>query len=531
MKKLLLSFILLISPLAHGDNLLDVLDGKADSDGLAVVKKESLLNALIPYPTAEQNIFLGFMNEQKFDKALFQWPSAFSGTSFANSANGRALYGYLLYKNGLEVVGVETLFEAKPTQVNKRLMRLWQGLMQENEDLWTYTNVQWNSQWTDVFGVAAEVTILSRRFDKNLPAAQWEALLRKTTKGTWERNWSEWQYVTSLISEGEDVKAAKLLKHLQTVTENNPVSQNLMNLTAARLLYQNGFLNDAIKYYGKVEKKSDYWFEAQEEIGWSYIRLGQPQNTLAISQTLLAKDFTADVGPETFYLTSLAQLKTCDYTELSKLLKEFRNRFQSKAQRMLLMQKTPESQATRKLFSLLKESRTQMPALGAYGSEVPRYSTRDESLFYLVQREKKLAHEADVARKLYSSSLSGGTAQVGFQAKMEKFKKAIESRARVSYTAALGRMQELAKQEVQEIGDILKKMQIVEAELIQQLAMAERVIEDTQGKTASVKKGSTGSQAKDTVQFPFEGEVWFDELSNYRVDIAKGCQSGKEKKL
>lgn len=172
-----------------------------------------------------------------------------------------------------------------------------------------------------------------------------------------------------------------------------------------------------------------------------------------------------------------------------------------------------------------------MPALGAYGSEVPRYSTRDESLFYLVQREKKLAHEADVARKLYSSSLSGGTAQVGFQAKMEKFKKAIESRARVSYTAALGRMQELAKQEVQEIGDILKKMQIVEAELIQQLAMAERVIEDTQGKTASVKKGSTGSQAKDTVQFPFEGEVWFDELSNYRVDIAKGCQSGKEKKL
>ena len=528
----LLFCILLFSPSIYADDLLDVLNGSNEkSDGLSLEKKSSIFKSIMPRRNAEQNIFFQFLEKGDYNKALYQWPSAFEGGRFANTGNGRALYGYLLFKNGLKLTGIETLFSANPTQINKTLIGLWRGLMQTHESLWTLTDVSWNNQWTKMFGLPAEVAVRARRFDADLSLSKLEDLLRKTTSKTWERSWTEWRFVTSLLFQGEDIKAAKLLKHLQGIKENNPVSTNLMNITAARMLYQNGYLSQSIRYYEKVDKGSDYWFEALEEMGWAELRLGKPQNTLAHTQTLLTPSLEPDVGPETFYLASLANLKICDYVQVSQLLKEYRKRFQTKAKVMMSLRETPDNKAVQTLFTKLENGRTSLPALGQYGVEVPRHSTRDENLFYLVSRQKILRAEAETAKKLYSNSLSEGTAQVGFQAKMERFKKSISQRARNSFTASLNRVKKLAQQEIDEISSILKKMQIVEAELIQQLAMTERVIEDSKNKIAKTKKGTTGSQAKDTLKFPYQGEIWFDELANYKIDIAKGCQSGEGKTL
>ncbi|MCJ8276727.1 MAG: hypothetical protein MJK18_07790, partial [Bdellovibrionales bacterium] len=509
------------------DDLLNVLDGSTKSDGLSIEKKSSIFKGLVARPSAEQNIFFQFLEKGDDKKALYQWPSAFENSSFAATDNGKALYGYLLYRNGLEITGLEKLFTARPTKIKKKLVGLWRGLMQTNEELWTFADIEWNNQWTEIFGLPAEVAVISRRFDKDLTTQKLEELLRKTTKNTWERSWTEWRFVTNLLFKGEDVKAAKLLKHLQGVKSNNPISTNLMNLTAARMLYQNGYLTEAIRYYEKIEKSSDYWFEAQEEIAWSYLRLGQSQNTLASSMTLMTPDFTADVGPEVFYLSSLANLKVCDYASVSRTLQDFRTRFQKKAQSLINIKNGEDTKSIGKLVSILRKGRARMTDLGGEGIRLPRHSTRDEALFFMVQRNKKLDREAKRASELYSQSLSEGTALVGFQAKMEKFKKFVESRARNSYTSSVNRIQQLAATEITEIHDVLKKMQIVEAELIQQLAMVDRVIEETKNKVSKVKKGTTGSQSDDSLSFPYQGEIWFDEIANYRIDIAKGCQSGK----
>ncbi len=531
MIKLILMLCLFSSP-SFADDLLEVLDGsQGQEEGLVIEKKSTLFKGLVAQPNAEQNIFFQFLEKGDERKALYQWPSAFAGTSFANSDSGKALYGYLLFKNGLQITGIESLFMAQPQGISKNLIRLWRGLMQTNETLWKLTDVQWSNQWTEVFGVSAEVMVTARRFDSEPDLAQLERLLRKTTSNTWERSWTEWRYITYLITQDEIIKAAKLLKHLQGVEQGNPVSSDLMDLTAARLLYQKGFLTPSLRYYEKVSKGSDYWFEALEEMGWAELRLGRPQNTLAHTRTLLVDDLQTDVGPEAFYLTSLANLKVCDYQEVSINLQEFRTRFRKKAATLLGLKETPESPAVKKLFSLLAEDRTNMPALGKYGQDLPRHSTRDESLFYLVQRQTKMAAEAEIAKNLYSQSLSEGTAQVGFQAKMEKFRKAIENRSRNSFTASLNRVKELANDEINEISNVLKKMQIVEAELIQQLAVSDRVINDTANMQAKVQKGTTGSASRDTLSFPFNGEVWFDELSQYKIDIAGGCQAGKGKTL
>jgi Zn-finger domain-containing protein len=85
------------------------------------------------------------------------------------------------------------------------------------------------------------------------------------------------------------------------------------------------------------------------------------------------------------------------------------------------------------------------------------------------------------------------------------------------------RVRQLAVEELAEIERILHKMQIVEAELIQQLALAEQLIKQE----VKQPKILTGDSSRDryALKFPFEGEVWFDELSNYKIDLKGGCQA------
>ncbi|MNY83113.1 hypothetical protein D3C86_2256500 [compost metagenome] len=38
-----------------------------------------------------------------------------------------------------------------------------------------------------------------------------------------------------------------------------------------------------------------------------------------------------------------------------------------------------------------------------------------------------------------------------------------------------------------------------------------------------VRKGTTGTTDKYAMSFATSKEVWFDELSNFKVDVKKGC--------
>jgi hypothetical protein len=81
---------------------------------------------------------------------------------------------------------------------------------------------------------------------------------------------------------------------------------------------------------------------------------------------------------------------------------------------------------------------------------------------------------------------------------------------------------------VAETKEILRKMHIVEAELIQQVSLAERVAKQTKGLNIPEKRGSTGAKGTDVLKFKAENEIWFDEISNYKVDVKNGCHGRKK---
>jgi hypothetical protein len=485
--------------------------------------------------TAEQNIFLSFLDKNQYEKAIYQWWPAFETSDFRKTSSGRALYAFLLFKNQLEVNGLQNLMDIeKPNEIHSDLIKLWKLLVPAGSPVWNLVKVNWNDDWTSVFDVATEIQVRSRQMHDLADTGKIFELLRKTGVGSRERSWLEWQMALGLSLVGDVAKAAKVLSHLMK-DKSQLISEDLQNVTAARLLYQQGYLGPAIGYYTKIPMQSEYWYTAQEEMAWSYIRKGEPQNTLAVTQTLMHKDFAPQVGPEAIFLRALAFLKVCDYPEVVNTINEFRKRFKDRAQIMMSLRESGQSPDIEKLMTELRKGRVRLLSLGPSAGRIPSYVSRDEVLFDLVQAQKALEKESQLAGDLYSRSLTGGSDQVGFQARLEDLKKLAEQKLQSAKSATYARIKDLASEEVSEIQRILQKMQIVDAEVIQQIERADRIIKANlnmkdQDKNRSedlAKLGSTGSRAKHAVKYPFEGETWFDELTNYKVNIKKGCLASR----
>lgn len=529
MNKFVLASILVLAPLVSfgEDDLLSILDNKVEEQVVperTESERTEVTRDFLTRTTPEQNIFFSFFEKGEYEKALFQWRSAFGDGPYSDEV--RALYGFVLLKNGLTTVGLETLFQvSEPGKLPKSLMELWKKEVPETSKVWERVQVAWNDGWTKIFGPTAEAKVFAAGSPSLADLDGIESRIRQTSAGSWERAWLQWQLVLGLAINGDVAKAAKVLNNLMN-SQGNPVGQPLMDITAARMLFERGFLDASIEYYKKVPKSSEYWWDAQEEMGWAYIRKGEPQNTLAVTQGLLRPEFMALVGPETVFLRSLAELKICDYPAVMKTIGIFRDRFRPKAVALLGFTNGEKDDVLKQFVDQMTIKEKTLRDLGKMGSELPRFITRDETFLNRVRVYRQLKQEADLASKLYSRSLTGGTAEVGFQAPIEIIRNQVESRAKLAQNSAYEQVKKLAQRELDEIRKLLDKMHIVEAELLQQVSQVDRVIADS-SKKVEVKKGTTGSNARDTIWFVHDGEFWFDEISNFQVTVTKGCQARK----
>ena len=500
-------------------------DQKADGPIVKIIKTE------IPSLTAEQNIFAQFFTDGDFEKALYQWPTAFGETAFTKTPTGRALKAYILLKNGVQVYPLEQLLSInEPKKVANDLIVLWHDAAPASNAGWSYVNpTLWNTAWADILGPAVEIRIRGRATYGADQEALIKDLIAKSAQGSSERAWLAWQLVLAKATAGTEEESANAAKALALLMKmpNNPVSQDLMTLTAARLLYQNGFLDAALKYYEKVPKSSEDWFDAQEEMGWAYLRKGEPQNTIAVEKTLVQPVFASQIGPETLYLRSLALLKSCDYPEVHKSLDMFRERYKPRAKALLSLSNDANVPAVQRFIAADKIKRVKFTDLGADAAELPRFITRDEDVHQSIRTQAMLEKDAAKFGELYARSLSGGTGKVGFQAELEEQKKDIDSRVQAARSLTFTRVKAMASDETNEIAQILQKLHIVEAEVIQQLALSGQVTDATANMKVAEKKGTTGATGPDRIWFPDEKETWFDELAHYQVDLKKGCQAVK----
>lgn len=529
--KIIVGLVLALSFKAQAQDLESILDEGSQKPAAKVVKKEKAVSQGHPVTVAvkkqvqtlnsEQQIFLRFVEAAEWDKATLQFLQAFEGTAFQKSSSGRALFGYVQFQAGLPITGTETLFLAEnPNQIAFEIAELWKKALPVNHFAWDMARVGWSPAWENFFGPEIETKLKLQKLGKVSDIETLKKLSARATPNTIEKAQIEWQLALAYSMKDQPDVAAKTLAGLMKATK-KPISEDLLQITAARLLFQNGYFDAASKYYDRVSKKSDYWTEAQEEKAWAFIRKGEPQNAIAVSRSLTVPAMASQVSPEAYFVQALGQLKICDYAGVQESLTTFPKRFQARTKKLVELSKGGQSADADKAIAQLKKGKIQIQDIGAAAASLPRLTARDQKLFQFVQTQKHYENEARVAEVLYSKSL----ALTGLQGFFENLKKNTLLKAQAAEAAAANRVKELAATEVEETKEILRKMHIVEAELIQQVSIADRVARDTATDKIAVKNGTTGSKDKHAMTFPAENEVWFDEIGSYKVDVKKACHS------
>ncbi|MCM2283031.1 MAG: hypothetical protein NDI61_14410 [Bdellovibrionaceae bacterium] len=507
------------------DDLLKLLGGETTAQKQATTQSASELRLLLQVEGPEAQIFLSHFESGDFERALFPWPVAFGGKAFAATPNGRALYGILLFKNGLAISGLETLMSVeRSSDISPVLLKMWKEVANDQHPAWSFVKVNWRTEWTEIFGVAAEVRVSARGIYGAEQMDQLKELIKKTTINTSERALLQWQLVLGLALTDKAGEAAQVLANLMKAP-NNPVSVDLMTMTAARLLFQNGYMDAAAQYYQKVPKSSDYWIDAQEELAWTEMRRARPQNVLAVTKTITQPVFQGQTGPESHFLRALAQLKVCDYPAVVESLGQFRDRFRSRTAQLLVLKENADSPAVGRFIQSARQKPVQLTQLKGDIHLLPRLITRDYSIRNLVQMGAAMESEGRLAEQLFLRAMGYEAMQPGAATHLAEAKKQIEARVQSAQEAVYAAIKRLAEDEIQEISAQLQKLHIVEAELLQQISVAEKRIAATRTSQPSERKGTTGSQSRDTLSFPAEKEIWFDELAHFNVDIKKGCQA------
>lgn len=482
---------------------------------------QDVLTVLLPKATPDQSLFINYVKAGEWDKALLQYSPAFEGTPFQKSANGRAIFALAHFKSGMPIAGTELFFKTveNPTEIHPEFRKMWHDAAPESHFVWDLAQIKWMPKFAEVFSSEVEYRVRLRELALAKDITGLNKLYDSLPTGSAARARVGWQLVISNSVAGDVTASAKALAELFK-TQPPPVSPELMNLTAARLLYQRAQYSAAIKYYEKIPKTSEYWTDAQEEMAWSYIRKGQPGDAVALSKSLIVPSMAAQVGPESFFVSALSSLKICDYPQVMETLKEYPKRFKERAS---ILTKVAHSGAPSEVSAVIKELKGQKVSridLGKNGKALPRLVARDEKLFQLAQTQKHLEDEAKAADAIYAKSL----ALTGLQGYFDGLRQSSQARASNVTNAARARVKDLAAQETEEIKEILRKLHIVEAEVIQQVSVAERVADKAKA-PANESAGTTGSKARDVLVFPGDDEVWFDEIGNYRVNVKKACHA------
>lgn len=254
------------------------------------------------------------------------------------------------------------------------------------------------------------------------------------------------------------------------------IDANLQHMQTARKLFEKGELDKAYAEYDKVSKDSDYWLESIEEKAHTMGRKGEFNQVISLLKTVTAETFNGVVGPEPYFVLALTHLKICNYSEIFNVTKLFKERFTQRSADLKIISKSDLNNALvqEMLTKANKNKRLDSAIVGAKIKQWPRLFYRDAQIQDLVS-------------------------QPASQMRDQKFVKRIGA---------------LAKRELKEIETIVNKLQIIEADVIQRIYLAEK------SKEKREKQGQF-EKSKDYIQFPANDEVWLDELDNYAARVEK----------
>ena len=294
---------------------------------------------------------------------------------------------------------------------------------------------------------------------------------------------------------GDLASAGAILKKMEESILKTDDSEKIAShyLQIARLLYQNGNLDEAVVFYKKIPKGSYNFLLAREELLWVLLQTGDYGFLRGELETFKMDVWKDQFLPEIHLVSAIANLKLCFY---GKVREDFR-----------LFLKNNRRWANRIETELKKTNPAKPP--------------RDD--FYISKAERSLSKRADEEKMLENFAQESKTAAlpaVGIQAHWREAQKVLAHSLERAKKQQMEEYRRVWRSKRIILREAIHKMQFVKVEFMGQMSKlkAQNSRKKLRGniKTKLVASGNN-------VVYPFDGLIWPDEMFNLQSITEGEC--------
>ena len=304
--------------------------------------------------------------------------------------------------------------------------------------------------------------------------------------------------------------------------ENDPIKASAI-IGKARVLYQDGKWDEAIRHYRDVPKDTQVWHESLLEMSWALLRTSKFRSALGLLHSLHSSFYENFYAPEALLLRAIVYLYICKYEELEKTL-NLHHRIYSSLQKdidLYLRDKTDPliyfSDAFKTITDVkkgtlqsVKYSISPLLALKIYRS----------GRFYRIY--KYIKNLIDEKKNIESMPSHWREASIGRYVEkvlMRRIAKARKNAGREVKT--------IMKQVNLEVLDYLEQERLIYYEMTnsQVRLVKEKIKKKLKSKSRRIDfKSRRSFYVQNGYEYwPFQGEYWLDELGNYYYLGTSSC--------
>jgi tetratricopeptide (TPR) repeat protein len=303
-----------------------------------------------------------------------------------------------------------------------------------------------------------------------------------------------------------------------SVTDTNKVATEL---AIARTYYQAQDWDEAIEWYRKVPRDTEFWHAALFEQSWAFLRAARFRSALSNFQSLHSAYYEEFYIPESLLLRAIVYLYICKYNEMDKVLNLFEKTYGPVRRTLgdfMTSNRDPMTyyQELEKTIFLRKDAK--YPATLKIPFNVAKYITDEGDIKRAFTYLKGLADE----KKRLDAHGVIGRGPLGAYAN-----KILANRNR-NTRIGIGEMAKAHMTAIRsELRDLSEQAGFIRYELIN--GQKEQLKKRIAGKDISDKQIDDNVNREFYVQngyeyWPFDGEYWLDEIGNYHYLGKQSCE-------
>jgi len=307
-------------------------------------------------------------------------------------------------------------------------------------------------------------------------------------------------------------------RSMASVTDTNKVAAEL---AIARTYYQAQAWDEAIEWYRKVPRDTEFWHAALFEESWAFLRAARFRSALSNFQSLHSSYYEEFYIPESILLRAIVYLYICKYSEMDKVLDLFEKTYGPVRQTLGEFMKNNRDPLTyyqemEKAVLLRRDSR--YPASLRIPFNVAKHITDEGDIKRAFAYLKLLGDEK---KRLDAHPVIGRGALANYANKI------LSNRNR-NTRIGIGDMAKAHMTTIRtELHDLYEQAGFIRYEMIN--GQKEQLKKRIAGKDISDQQINEDVNREFYVQngyeyWPFDGEYWLDEIGNYHYLGKQSCE-------